>query len=126
MQHKEIIVHLVSEITNYIMEQSPSRMVISLHNETDGLHLSVMDDIQRSDSELKKMEQDLNPKVRPELSEYYGAMAGTDAISAARLNLIGWQIKHGDVSRTTEGTKVDLWIGSDEYDSKNFSRKKKQ
>jgi hypothetical protein len=85
-----------------------------------------MDDIQRSDSELKKMEHDLNPKVRPELSEYYGAMAGTDAISAARLNLIGWQIKHGDVSRTTEGTKVDLWIGSDEYDSKNFSRKKKQ
>ncbi|HRU29887.1 MAG TPA: hypothetical protein P5082_13025, partial [Treponema sp.] len=95
MQHKEVIVHLVSEITNYIMEQSPSRMVISLHNETDGLHLSVMDDIQRSDSELKKMEQDLNPKVRPELSEYYGTMAGTDAISAARLNLIGWQIKHG-------------------------------
>jgi hypothetical protein len=53
-------------------------------------------------------------------------MAGSDLIGAARLNLIGWQIKHSDVNRTNEGTKIDLWLGSDRFDSRKFDIPKKK
>ncbi|HKK64347.1 MAG TPA: hypothetical protein VJ967_00735 [Clostridia bacterium] len=118
---KEYILHLISEISNYILETDPSRMVISLHQESDGLHLAVLDDQERSDEEIEVISKALNTGARPELSEYYGSMGGTDLVGAARLNLIGWQIKHADVSRIDKGTKIDLWIGSDRFDSSKFN-----
>ncbi|MFO7729975.1 MAG: hypothetical protein R6V86_04325, partial [Spirochaetia bacterium] len=90
---KDYILHLISEISNYILESSPKRMVISLHQEYDGLHLAVLDDHERSDEDIEEISKTLNTGARPELSEYYGSMGGTDLVGAARLNLIGWQIK---------------------------------
>jgi hypothetical protein len=121
MKTKEYIMHLLTEISNYVLESRPSRMVISLHQEADGLHLSVLDSTVRSEEALASMRKSLNVSARPELAEYYGAMAGSDLIGAARLNLIGWQVKHADVERTTEGTKIDLWLGSERFDSSRFS-----
>src|SRR6056297_2734384 len=118
---KEYILHLISEISNYILETDPSRMVISLHQESDGLHLAVLDDQERSDEEIEEINKALNTTARPELSEYYGSMGGTDLVGAARLNLIGWRIKHADVSRTDKGTKIDLWLASDRFDSRKFN-----
>ena len=118
---KEYILHLISEISNYILETDPSRMVISLHQESDGLHLAVLDDQERSDEEIEVISKALNTGARPELSEYYGSTGGADLVGAARLNLIGWQIKHADVSRIDKGTKIDLWIGSDRFDSSKFN-----
>lgn len=125
MQTKEYVMHLLAEISNYVLERHPNRMVVSLHQESDGLHLSVLDDINRTDGEIDTMMHDLNTSVRPELAEYYGFMAGSDLIGAARLNLIGWQVKHADVTRTAEGTKIDLWLGSDRFDRKRFNMPKK-
>ena len=125
MNRKEYIMHLLAEMSNFILESDPSRMVISLHQEEDGLHLSVMDDYVRSDDALAAIRKALNTSARPELAEYYGSMAGSDLIGAARLNLIGWQIKHSDVNRTNEGTKIDLWLGSDRFDSRKFDIPKK-
>lgn len=113
--------HLLTEISNYVLESKPQRMVISLHQEEDGLHLSVMDTTNRSDAELEKITKSLNSGFRPELSEYYGSMAGSDLLGGARLDLLGWQIKRADVSRIHEGTKIDLWLGSDRFDSSQFS-----
>jgi hypothetical protein len=48
-------------------------------------------------------------------------MAGSDLVGSARLNLIGWQVKHADVTRTGNGTKIDLWLGSDRFDSSRFT-----
>jgi hypothetical protein len=96
-------------------------MVISLHQEKDGLHLSIMDDTVRTDDAMASIHKALNTAVRPELAEYYGSMAGSDLIGSARLNLIGWQVKHADVTRINKGTKIDLWLGSDRFDSRNFS-----
>ncbi len=121
MKNKEYIMHLLAEVSNYVLESSPSRMVISLHQEEDGLHLAVLDDTKRSDEEMQSMTRALNTSSRPELADYYGAMAGSDLIGSARLNLIGWQVKHGDVSRTAEGTKIDLWLGSNRFDAKRFN-----
>jgi hypothetical protein len=121
MKTKEYIMHLLAEVSNYVLESHPSRMVISLHQESDGLHLCVIDNHERPDEELKAMSAALNTTVRPELSEYYGSMAGSDLVGAARLNLIGWQVKHGDVTRTDKGTKIDLWLGSDRFDSTRFN-----
>lgn len=121
MQTKEYILHLIAEISNYILDPGPNRMVISLHQEEDGLHLSVMDDNQRSDEELEDMARVLNSGSRPELAEYYGTMGGSDLVGAARLDLIGWQVKRADVDRIHGGTKVDLWLGSDRFDSTKFS-----
>jgi hypothetical protein len=39
MKTKEYVLHLLAEISNYVLEGKPSRMVISLHQEEDGLHL---------------------------------------------------------------------------------------
>jgi len=121
MKNKEYLLHLLAGVSNYILEENPRRMVVSLHQEEDGLHLCVVDDTVRSDEELAAMSAALNATARPELAEYYGSMGGSDLLGAARLNLIGWQVKHGDVSRTGNGTKIDLWLGSDRFDSSRFS-----
>lgn len=111
MRRKDLIVQLIGEISSYILAEDPMRMVISLHQETDGLHLCVIDDNKHTDAEIDKMEKALNSRKRPELAEYYGAMTGHDLLGSSRLNLLGWQIKHSDVTRTESGIKIDLWLG---------------
>jgi hypothetical protein len=125
---KEYIVHLIGEVSKFVLDSNPSRLVISLHKEEDGLHLSVMDNIERSDRELRAMEKSLNSEKRPELSEYYGSMAGHDLLGTPRLNLIGWQVKHSDVGRIDGGTKIDFWLGSNRFDPTffNIPEKKKE
>ena len=121
MQSKEYLLHLIGEISNYILESQPHRMVISLHQQKDGMHLCVLDDHVRSDTELEDMSKALNTTARPEMAEYYGSMGGSDMLGAARLNLVGWQIKHADVSRIEGGTKIDLWLGSERFDASYFT-----
>ncbi|HSV56704.1 MAG TPA: hypothetical protein VLH39_06295 [Magnetospirillaceae bacterium] len=125
MKTKEYVMHLLAEISSYILDAKPMRMVISLHQEEDGLHLSVMDTTVRKDSELEAIGRALNTAARPEMADYYGHMAGNDLVGVARLNLIGWQVKKADVERIEEGTKIDLWLGSDRFDSQRFTLDKR-
>lgn len=121
MKRKDFILHLIGEISSYLLEENPMRLVISLHQEKDGLHLSVMDDNSHTDEEIAKMEKDLNRPKRPELASYYGAMTGQDLLGSSRLDLLGWQLKHADVSRTSSGIKIDLWLGGDKFDNERFN-----
>ena len=121
MKRKDLILNLISEISSYILDENPMRMVISLHQEEEGLHLCVIDDNKHSDEEIVKMEKALNSRKRPELAAYYGAMTGHDLLGSSRLNLLGWQIKHSDVTRTGNGIKIDLWLGGDRFDSRQFN-----
>ena len=121
METKDYIMHLLTELSNFVLDHDPSRMVISLHQEHDGLHLSIMDNVPRTEEEMADISRQLNTQARPELAEYYGSMAGSDLIGAARLNLIGWQVKRADVEQISGGTKIDLWLGSDRFDSRRFS-----
>ncbi len=121
MRRKELITHLISEISSYVLEGDPMRMVISLHQEEDGLHLSIMDDAAHTDEEIEQMEKDLNSQKRPELAGYYGAMTGRDLLGASRLNLLGWQVKHTDITRIDKGIKIDFWLGGDRFDSRQFN-----
>ena len=126
MKRKEYLVHLISGISDYILDSNPRRMVISLHQEEDGLHLSFMDDNEHSDAELKRIEKDLNSSKRPELASYYGAMTGQDLLGNSRLDLLGWQVKHSDVSRIDKGIKIDLWVGGERFQSHKFNIPKKE
>lgn len=121
MKRSELILHLVSGLTHYVLESDPIRVVVSLHQEEDGVHLAVLDDTRREDPELEQMRAELNRKKRPELAGYYGSMAGYDMLGHARLDLLGWQVKHADVSRTDSGTRIDLWLGGDRFDPTQFS-----
>lgn len=121
MRRRELVTHLISEISSYVLEGDPMRMVISLHQEEDGLHLSVMDDAPHTDEEIEQMEKDLNSQKRPELAGYYGAMTGRDLLGASRLNLLGWQVKHTDITRIDKGIKIDFWLGGDRFDSRQFN-----
>ena len=121
MKRKERILHLISGIADYILKDEPSRMVISLHQEKDGLHLSIMDDNEHSDEELANMEKQLNSIKRPELAGYYGAMTGQDLLGNSRLDLLGWQVKHSDITRIDKGIKIDLWIGGERFQSDKFN-----
>lgn len=121
MKRKEFILQLIGELSNFILEGHPRRMVISLHQEPDGLHLSVFDDNKHTDREIEEISRALEGRKRPELSGYYGSMTGHDLFGEARLDLVGLQIKHGEVSRTDSGIKIDLWLGSDRFDSTNFN-----
>jgi hypothetical protein len=121
MKRKDIILHLLSEISSYILEEDPQQMVISLHQEEDGLHLCVIDNNKHSDEEIEKMEKALNSQKRPELAGYYGAMTGHDLLGSSRLDLLGWQVKHADVNRTDSGIKIDLWMGGDRFQSDQFT-----
>ena len=121
MRRRELITHIISEISSYVLEGDPMRMVISLHQEEDGLHLSIMDDSPHTDEEIEQMEKDLNSQKRPELAGYYGEMTGRDLLGASRLNLLGWQVKHTDISRIDKGIKIDFWLGGDRFDSRQFN-----
>lgn len=121
MKRKDLILQLMGEISNYILSEDPMRMVISLHQEDDGMHLCVIDDNEHSDEEIAKMDKALNSKKRPELAGYYGAMTGHDFLGSSRLNLLGWQLKHSDVASTGSGIKIDLWLGGDRFDSRKFT-----
>ncbi len=126
MKRKDFILHLIGEISSYILAEDPMRMVISLHQEEDGLHLCVIDENEHSDEEIRKMEKALNSRKRPELATYYGAMTGRDFLGSSRLNLLGWQLKHSDVSRIGNGIKIDLWLGGDKFDSRKFTIPQKE
>ena len=121
MKRKEQILHLISGIANYLLNEDPRRMVISLHQEEDGLHLSIMDDNEHSDEEIAKMEKQLNSSKRPELASYYGAMTGQDLLGNSKLDLLGWQVKHTDITRIDKGIKIDLWVGGDRFQSQKFN-----
>lgn len=110
---KETIIHLITELSNYLLEAKPTRMVLSLDHETDLLHLTIKDDISRRDEELESMRRALGAQGRPELAEYYSGMAGCDFMGAPRLNLVGWRVKKAEINRTAEGTRIELWIGED-------------
>jgi len=105
-------------------------MVLSLHQEEDGVHLCVLDNNTHTDEEVESMRKLMNTPKRPELSGYYGAMTGHDTLGSARLGLLGWQVKHSDVVRTSEGIRIDLWLGGDRFESEDFTiptqRKKKK
>lgn len=126
MNRKDVILHLLGEIASYILDRDPKRMVISLHQEEDGLHLCVLDNNKHSDEEIIKIECALNSQKRPELAGYYGAMTGHDLLGSSRLDLLGWQVKHGDVTRTDSGIKIDLWMGGERFESDQFSMPEKE
>lgn len=121
MNRREFIGQLIGEVAHYILDADPLRMVISLHQEQDGLHLAVLDSVQRDKDELKAIRDALNNARRPELAGYYGALAGYDSLGKARLNLVGWQVKGADVTSTDSGTRIDLWLGGDRFDPTHFS-----
>ena len=121
MKRTDFLLHLISEMAHYMLDADPSRLVVSLHQEADGLHLAVFDDTSRSDEELDTIRKALKNPDRPELAGYYSAMAGFDMLGAARLDLVGWQIKAATVGRTNSGTQIDLWMGGDRFDPEKFS-----
>jgi hypothetical protein len=115
MKGKQYILHLVGEMAHFILDGEPSRMVISLHREEDGLHLVALDDAPRSDEELQRMQEALGGGLRPELAGYYGEMAGLDPAGKGRLSLIGWQVKKAEVSRLGDTTRINLWLGGEGF-----------
>ncbi len=118
---------MIGELTNFMLETNPLRLVVSLHQEDDGAHISFFDDRPRSEEELEMIRKALNPKIqRPELAQYYGQMAGHDMAWGARLKLIGWQIKQATVSNSDSGLQIDLWLGSDSFKPDNFTLDKKK
>ncbi len=121
MKRKEFLLQLIGELSNYLLEGNPRRMVISLHQEADGIHICAIDDKPHTDHEIEVITHALEGERRPELAGYYGNMIGHDLFSHARLDLLGLQVKHGEVSRTDKGIKIDIWLGGDQFDSTNFT-----
>jgi len=126
MEKKDLILHLIGEMSNFILNKNPKRMVISLHQEEDGFHLAIIDNNKHTDEEVAAIERALNSEKRPELAGYYGAMTGHDLLGNARLDLLGWQIKHADVKKSDGGIKIDLWLGSDQFEAHKFNIPKKE
>lgn len=120
-QRNELLLHLIGEVGHFILDSDPSRMVINLHLEPEGFHLSILDDVERTDQEIKEINESLHATQRPELAGYYGSMAGVDMLGSARLNLVGWQVKHGEIKKREGGTRIDLWLGDDQFDPTKFS-----
>ena len=122
MKRKKFLSRLIGEMTGFLLESNPLRLVISLHQEDDGAHITFFDDRERTNAEVRRITEALNPKkVRPELADYYGAMAGSTLNIDARLKLIGWQVKHATVSNSESGIKIDLWLGSDAFNPQDFT-----
>ena len=115
-QRNELALHLIGEVGHYILEANPHHMAISLQLEDDGFHLTILDDVERDDEEIQEINESLHRTNRPELAGYYGSMAGLEMLGHARLNLVGWQIHHGEVRKTETGTRIDLVLGNENFD----------
>ncbi len=50
-----------------------------------------------------------------------GSLSRRDLLGSYRLDLLGWRIKHSDVVRMGDGITIDLWLGSDRFDSRQFN-----
>ena len=67
MNRKDFVLHLIGEVSHYILDAEPMRMVISLHQEEDGLHLAILDDVKRNEDDLAAIRASLNSAKRPEI-----------------------------------------------------------
>lgn len=121
MKQVEMIVKIISEVAHFVLQDDPNRMVISLHKEKDGIHLAIFDDKKRTKKEIEDIKRLISIGQRPELSGYYGNLAGNNLLGEARLELIGWQVKYIDVNQTDEGLKIDIWVGSEEFEKDKFT-----
>jgi len=121
MNRKEFVLHLIGEVAHFVLDGEPRHMVISLHQEEDGLHLAVFDDTPRTDQEISRIQHALSGERRPELAGYYGQMAGFDLLGSGRLDLIGWQVKQADVSRVQGSTRLNLWLGGERFNPDDFT-----
>lgn len=117
----EMIVKIISEVAHFILQEEPNRMIISLHKEKDGIHLAILDDKKRTDKEIEELKRIISIGQRPELSGYYGNLTGVNLLGEARLDLIGWQVKFIDVNPTKDGLKIDIWIGSEDFEKDKFN-----
>jgi hypothetical protein len=120
-KRNELLLHLIGEIGHFILDSDPNRMVINLHLEESGFHLTALDDIERTDEEIDTINKSLRATQRPELAGYYGSMAGLEMLGSARLNLVGWQVKGAMAKKREGGTRIDLWFGGDQFDSSKFT-----
>ena len=120
-KRNELALHLIGEVGHYILEANPKRLVISLHLEDDGFHLKILDDIVRSDKEIEEMNLMLHETQRPELAGYYGSMTGFETLGHARLGMVGWQVKHGEVRHRDGGSQIDIWLGGEQFDPTHFT-----
>jgi len=121
MNRRDFVLHLIGEVAHFLLDADPMRLVISLHQEEDGLHLLLIDSIARDEAELESIRASLNSTRRPELAGYYGNMAGYDSLGAARLDLIGWHVKGADVSDMDGSTRIDLWLGGEGFNPESFN-----
>ncbi len=124
-KRQDLIVNLIGEMSNYVLKRNPKKMMISLHQEQEGMHLCVVDNSTYSDEEIADLEKMMNSEKRPELSGYYGEMMGHDFLGKSRLDLIGWQVKQVDISRWGEGIMMDIWMGGSNFQSSQFNMDKK-
>ncbi len=122
MRRREFLLNLITEMSSFILEGKPSRMNISLYQELDGIHFVITDNVTRTDAEIEKIFNTLNAARRPELAGYYGSMIGHDLLGKSRLDLLGWQIKHGEVDRHGDGIKIEICVGNERFEGKPNSK----
>ncbi len=113
MKRKEYLLHLIGGISSYMLDSASRKMVITLHQEEDGLHLTVEDDRKHSKEEICAICEALNSEKRPELASYYGAMTGLDLLGQSQLDLLGWQVKRCEIQEIGEGLRIDLLVGEE-------------
>jgi hypothetical protein len=123
-KRQDLILHLIGEMANYVLRRDPKKMMISLHQEEDGMHLCVVDHSKHSDEEIAELKKMMNSEKRPELAGYYGEMVGHDFLGKSRLDLIGWQVKKVDVSRWGGGIMIDIWMGGSNFQKSQFNMEK--
>ncbi|MFW6338693.1 MAG: hypothetical protein ACOC25_07170, partial [Alkalispirochaetaceae bacterium] len=120
-QRNELLLHLIGELGHFVLDSNPGRMVVNLHLEDDGCHLTVLDDVERSDEQIEELNNAVKATQRPELAGYYGSMAGLEMLGSARLSLVGLQVKGARIKKREGGTTIDLWLGDDRFDASKFT-----
>ena len=87
MKRKDFLGRLIGELTNFMLEGNPLRLVVSLHQEDDGAHISFFDDRPRSEKELDQIRKASHPKYRGSASDV--AKAGINLLNETGLLLEG-------------------------------------
>lgn len=122
MKNQELISQIVSEILHFILSFNPKNVVISVHQEKDGVHICIIDDLKRTKEEIEKIKSSFYNENRPEVAGYYGNLIGYDLIGKTNLSLLGWEVKYINFEDTKkDGIKIDIWLGSSEFDPKKFT-----
>ena len=109
-KQKARITHVLHELLHYALEAKTSRLVVTIEELDDQVHLTVEETgIPATPKQIRQANQLLNAPERSELSDYYSGLAGEETCTVCDLRVVALMVDGGHVEASDTGTRIRVW-----------------